>query len=207
MKTIGILGGTFDPIHNGHLQIAGQVLSKLELDEMHFLPCSVPVHRDPPLAGGAIRQKMIELAIADCAGFKLNTAELDRGGQSYMIDTLRQLREHHPSESIFLVLGVDAFSVFHHWKSPDAILSLVNLVICRRPGFDLDWSSYSECQIESLQNFRQMTNGGILELDIDETPCSSSQIKQQLRSSCPDQATNCLPETVLGYIASNHLYE
>ena len=207
MKTVGILGGTFDPIHKGHLHIAEQVLSRLNLDELHFLPCASPVHRNLPLAASCDRLQMIKLAISGCAEFRLNTTELDRGGQSYMIDTLRQIYEQGEFDSIFLVIGVDAFNGFQNWKSPDQILQLVNLVVCARPGFKLNWSNYSAQRVESVETLKRKINGCILALEIDENFCSSSQVKRQLQSSERTRATDCLPESVLNFIVSNHLYE
>lgn len=207
MKTIGILGGTFDPIHNGHLHIARQVFTNLALDEIHFLPCAIPVHREPPKVDEFHRQKMIELAIAGQSGFQLNTAELDRGGQSYMIDTLRRLCQWHQAERFYLVLGADAFSGFHLWKSSDEILELVSLVICRRPGIDFKWASYLEHRIETPSELKQKMYGCILSLEIEQTPCASSQIRQQILNGNHNQAAECLPNAVLDYIMSNQLYE
>ena len=143
MKTLGILGGTFDPVHKGHLQIAEQVLSQLGLDELHFLPCANPVHRDLPQDKNADRLQMIKLAIAGLAGFGLNTLELDRGGQSYMIDSLRQICGQGQFDRIYLVLGADAFNHFHRGKAPEEMLRLVKLVVCRRPGIAPNWSDYA----------------------------------------------------------------
>jgi nicotinate-nucleotide adenylyltransferase len=207
LKTIGILGGTFDPIHKGHLQVAEQTFSQLGLDELHFLPCATPVHRDLPRASDADRLQMIKLAIADHAGFKLNTLELVRGGRSYTIDSLRQIFEQGQYDSIYLVLGADAFKQFRSWKSPDEILQLVNLVVCRRPGVELDWSNNSSDLVDSVQALKGTRHGAILPLDIDENSCSSSLIKQQLQSSASAQTLDCLPEAVQQYIMSNHLYE
>ncbi len=207
MKTIGILGGTFDPIHKGHLQIADQVLSQLGLDELHFMPCANPVHRDLPQVNNADRLQMIKLAIAGHTGFRLNTLELDRGGQSYMIDSLRQICDQGQFDRIHLVLGADAFNVFHGWKSPDKILQLVNLIVCRRPGIELNWSNYSNQRVDSVQALKSKTHGAILALEIDENPCSSSRIKQQLQNGASAQTLDCLPEAIQQFIMSNHLYE
>jgi len=207
LKTLGILGGTFDPVHKGHLQIAEQVLSLLGLDELHFLPCANPVHRDLPQASNADRLQMIKLAIADCTRFRLNTLELERGGQSYMIDSLRQICNQGQFDRVYLVLGVDAFNDFQGWKSPDEILQLVHLLVCRRPGFDLNWSNYAKYRVDSVRALKDRKHGGILALDIDESPCSSSCIKQQLQNSVSAQTLDCLPEAVQQFIMSNHLYE
>ena len=207
MKTIGILGGTFDPVHKGHLQIAEQVLSLLDLDEVHFLPCANPVHRDLPQASNAARLQMINLAIAAHTAFRLNTLELDRGGQSYMIDSLRQFRHQGQFERIYLILGADAFNDFQSWKSPNEILHLVNLVVCRRPGIELDRSNYFGRLVDTVQALKSKAHGSILALDIDENPCSSSRIKQQLQNGASTQTLDCLPEAVHQFIKSNHLYE
>ena len=101
---IGILGGTFDPIHNGHLHIATQVSARLRLEQMQFMPCALPVHRDRPQASTADRCAMINLAIAGISNFALNTLELERGGPSYTIDSLRRMHRHTDS-ILVLVLG------------------------------------------------------------------------------------------------------
>ena len=148
---IGILGGTFDPIHTGHMQVAEQVEQRLALDEIHFLPCAIPVHRDKPRVSDANRVQMIELAIAGHSRFKLNTMELDRGGQSYMVDTLRLIRAQNLKARIVLILGADAFNQLPGWKSPDEILQLAHLVVCRRPGVELDQSIYTNHRVNSVE--------------------------------------------------------
>ena len=114
---IGILGGTFDPVHEGHFHIATQVLFRLDLEQVQFMPCALPVHRDEPHASATDRCAMIELMIADQAAFALNTLELDRSGPSYMIDSLREIRRQSDA-SLVLVLGADAFNDFASWKLP-----------------------------------------------------------------------------------------
>ncbi|MDH3859545.1 MAG: nicotinate-nicotinamide nucleotide adenylyltransferase, partial [Gammaproteobacteria bacterium] len=118
---IGILGGTFDPVHEGHFHIAMQVLNRLGLEQVQFVPCALPVHRDEPHASASERCAMIELMIADEVAFVLNTLELDRGGLSFMIDSLREIRVETGS-TLVLVLGADAFNDFASWKAPHEIL-------------------------------------------------------------------------------------
>lgn len=202
---IGILGGSFDPIHNGHMQLAEQVGLHLDLDEIHFLPCATPVHRDKPRASNADRAQMIELAIAGNKRFRLNTLELDRGGRSYMIDTLRQIRVQNPDDTIILILGVDAFNHFPSWQSPNQILQLAHLVVCRRPGAELDQSSYANQRVNSIQILSEQNHSCILPLEIDENSCSSTQVRQLLEQQ--NRANRCLPPAVYQFILSNHLYE
>jgi nicotinate-nucleotide adenylyltransferase len=160
-----------------------------------------------PRANNVDRLQMIKLAIAGHPGFRLNTLELDRGGQSYMIDSLRQICDQGQFDRIYLVLGADAFNIFHRWKSPHEILALVNLVVCRRPGIELNWSNYSDQRVDSVQALKRRTHGAILALDIDENTCSSSRIKQQLQNGASAQTLDCLAETIQQFIMSNHLYE
>jgi len=202
---IGVLGGTFDPIHLGHMQIAEQVQSRLSLDEVHFLPCAIPVHRDLPQISDTNRTQMIELAIAGNSSFRLNTLELDRGGKSYMVDTLRELRLANQSDTINLILGADAFNRFQGWRCPDVILQLAHLVVCRRPGVELDKSIYADHWVSSTQVLESQAEACILPLEIDENHCSSTQVRQRLlEQNC---AARCLPPAVFQYILSNHLYE
>lgn len=202
---IGILGGTFDPIHAGHLQIAEKVESSLALNELYFLPCATPVHRDMPQVSDAQRVQMIELAIAGNSKFRLNRLELDRGGQSYMVDTLRQIRAQNQIGTMVLILGADAFNQFHNWKSPDEILKLAHLVVCNRPGVDMDKSIYVNHWVNSVKILENSTTACILPLELDENPCSSSYVRKLLLDR--NQADRCLPSAVYQFILRNHLYE
>ena len=202
---IGILGGTFDPIHAGHMQIAEQVESSLSPDELHFLPCAIPVHRGMPQVNDAQRVRMIKLAIAGNSKFRLNLMELDRGGQSYMVDTLRQIRTQNQSVTIFLILGADAFNQFQSWKSPDEILQLAHLVVCRRPGVEIDKSIFASHWVNSAEILARRSGACILPLEIDENPCSSTYVRELLLER--NKADRCLSPAVYQYILRNHLYE
>jgi nicotinate-nucleotide adenylyltransferase len=201
---IGILGGTFDPIHMGHVHVAEQVQSRVLLDEIHFLPCAIPVHRDTPRVSDANRVQMIELAIARNSRFRLNTLELDRGGQSYTVDTLRQIKARNQTDTIILILGADAFNQFSGWKSPREILQLVHLVVCKRPGVELDKSIYADHWINSAKKLRGQTQSCILPVEIDENPCSSTHVRKLMLEN---QADRCLAPAVYQFIVRNHLYE
>ena len=205
MNMIGIFGGTFDPIHAGHLQIAEQVESSLPLSELHFLPCATPVHRDMPQVSDAQRVKMIELAIAGNNMFRVNHLELDRGGQSFMVDTLRQIKAQNQAGIRVLILGADAFNQFHNWKSPDEILQLAHLVVCRRPGVDMDTSIYANHWVSSVKMLESSTGACILPLEVDESPCSSTYVRKLL--SDRNQVDRCIPPAVYQFILRNHLYE
>ena len=205
MKTIGILGGTFDPVHRGHISLAQQAQQSLKLGQIQFLPCSVPVHRKQPLAGAEHRLLMLQQAIEGRKNWQVNTVELDRGGPSYMVDSLRLIREMQTNDSLVLLLGVDAFNAFDRWKSPEEILSLSHLVVCRRPGVDADNSIFSSRQTDDPALIQKRLGGHILFLDIDENHCSSTGVRQALLRN--ESVSDCLPPKVVEYIHQHQLYE
>lgn len=131
---IGILGGTFDPIHNGHIQIAELVLKALQLERIEFIPCFQPPHRHPPIASAADRLAMVKLAIQSHPHFYANEIEMDRQGISYSVDTLIALRKQMRHQPLCFILGADAFSAFHHWHEWRKVSALVHLIIIGRPS-------------------------------------------------------------------------
>ena len=205
MKTIGILGGTFDPVHQGHISLAQQAQKSLKLEQIQFLPCSIPVHRNQPLASAEDRLVMLEQAIAGCKNWQVNTVELDRDGPSYMVDSLRLIRDVHGRDSLILLLGVDAFNAFYSWKSPEEILTLSHVVVCRRPGVEVDKSIFASQQTNNPDLLNTRTGGHILFLDIDENHCSSSSVRQALLKN--ESVSDCLSPTVARYIQQHQLYE
>ena len=135
MKPVGVFGGTFDPIHYGHLRTAFELLQALRLDEVRFIPCSDPPHRGKTFASAAERLRMVALAIDGQEGFVADDRELARGGPSYSIDTLLALREEFPQRSLGLILGMDAFLGLHTWYRWDEILDVAHIVVAHRPGW------------------------------------------------------------------------
>ena len=131
---IGIFGGTFDPIHYGHLRPAQEAMQKLALAELRFVPAAQPPHRPPPLASAAQRLAMIELAIRDLPGFRADDRELQRGGLSYTVLTLESLRAELGNTPLCLLVGADQFRNFETWHRWQEIPDLVHLVVLNRPG-------------------------------------------------------------------------
>ena len=205
---IGILGGTFDPIHLGHLHIASQVTTRLGLQQLQFMPCAQPVHRDRPRASAAQRCCMIELAIEEQPVFVLNDLELQRGGPSYSIDSLREIRRQNARrqdrQSLVLILGADAFNGFANWKSPDQILELAHLVVCGRPGVEIDNAIFGDHRVEASGELASRRAGGILALAVDAIDCSSSRVRRALEmGKTPRQY---LTTKVADYIDEHNLY-
>ena len=133
---IGVLGGTFDPIHLGHLIIAEEARDRLDLEEVCFVPARDPwMKAGQPLTSGHDRLSMARLAMEDNPFFRVSTLELERPGPSYTVDTLRELQEDYgPEAQLFFILGSDAFVRFDEWKDPEGILGLATLVVVDRPG-------------------------------------------------------------------------
>lgn len=201
---IGILGGTFDPVHRGHLHVATQLLARLQLERLQFMPCAQPVHRDPPHATPEQRRAMIELAIGQHPGLELNPLELERGGPSYSVDSLHAIRREEGT-GLALILGSDAFNGFARWKQPREILRLAHLVICHRPGSRPDPALFAEARVDSAAELRARPAGGILLLEIDANDCASSTIRASLAAG--EDRSDCLDPGVAAYIKQHQLYE
>ena len=199
----GILGGTFDPVHRGHLHVAFQVLALLEPTEIQFMPCAQPVHRDPPRAAGEHRCAMLELAIAQHPRFRVNSLEIERGGPSYTVESLQDLRARTDS-SLALILGSDAFNGFPSWENPERILELAHLVICHRPGAPLDVDLYRERRVESASDLAQRPSGSILVLAIEPNHCASSDLRRRIAAG--EDTDDCLSAEVAAYIRQHRLY-
>jgi nicotinate-nucleotide adenylyltransferase len=136
-RKIGILGGTFDPIHMGHLVLAEQVKEKLKLDQVIFIPCNSPPHKTRrKLSPTKDRFCMTQLALEDNPFFSVSDIELKRRGLSYTVDTLKQLKILHPDSKIYFLTGSDVLNEIYTWKDPEKIYKLVKVVIAKRPGFD-----------------------------------------------------------------------
>lgn len=205
MNTVGIFGGTFDPVHNGHISLVRQAQAELSLDSIHFLPCAIPVHRDLPLASDEDRVQMLKLAIAGESRWLVNTVEIDREGPSYMVDSLQLVRQKQPRDILILLLGVDAFNAFQRWRLPETILELAHLVVCRRPDVIPDREVFSEHYCNNPALLSTDRCGHIFFLDIEENPCSSSHVRQSLLQS--GSAPDCLSPGVSRYIQQHRLYE
>jgi nicotinate-nucleotide adenylyltransferase len=150
MRPIGIFGGTFDPIHYGHLRTAFEMLQALEFHEVRFMPCGDPPHRGTTFASAKQRLRMVELAIAGQPGFIADDREIRRDGPSYSIDTLLSLREEFPDRALGLIVGMDAFLGLPGWHRWDAILDAAHIIVAHRPGWKApDMGSLGEMITES----------------------------------------------------------
>lgn len=135
MRPIGVFGGTFDPIHYGHLRSAFEMLQALALDEVRFVPCGDPPHRGVTYASADMRLELVRRAVDGQDAFTVDDRELRRGGPSYTIDTLAELRTEFPGRSLGLIVGMDAFLGLPGWHRWEDILATAHIVVAHRPGW------------------------------------------------------------------------
>ena len=135
-EPIGVFGGTFDPIHYGHLRTAYELLQALRLAEMRFLPAGNPPHRSGTVAPAALRLAMVEAAVTGVAGFSVDAREVHKTTPSYTVETLAELRQELPGRSLCLVVGMDAFLGLTGWHEWQRLVELALLVVAHRPGWD-----------------------------------------------------------------------
>ncbi|WP_024851748.1 nicotinate-nucleotide adenylyltransferase [Hydrogenovibrio kuenenii] len=204
-RLIGINGGTFDPIHFGHLRPALEVLNALHLDEMRFVPAYQPVHRDTPQVSAEQRCEMIELAIKNQPKFKLDRIEIEMGGPSYMVQTLEKLKQQESDAMLVLMMGTDAFAKFDTWRDWQRILKLANLVVTHRPGEPVP----SEGEIGRIFHHRWVPNltqeaGQIVDLPITQLDLSATALRSYLTHG--DPVDYLMPESVARYIKEHKLY-
>jgi nicotinate-nucleotide adenylyltransferase len=206
---IGILGGTFDPIHYGHLRTALDVQQALGLDEVRFIPLCGAVHRDQPETPAELRLRMVRTAIAGEPAFVADDRELQRAGDSYTIDTLVSLRQDFPSQPLCLLLGMDAFNGFAEWRQPEEILRLAHLVVMHRPGL-LEPNDVRAREILSAHRCDQVSalreqNAGLIHpLGVTQLEISSTRIRSLIAAD--RNPRYLLPEPVLELIRETGLY-
>lgn len=135
MRPMGVFGGTFDPIHFGHLRTAFEMLQALRFHDVRFIPCGDPPHRGTTFASAALRLRMVEVAVARQDGFVVDDRELRRDGPSYTIDTLHSLREDFSDRPLGLIVGMDAFLGLPSWHRWDEILETAHIIVAHRPGW------------------------------------------------------------------------
>lgn len=135
---LGILGGTFNPVHYGHLRSAEEVRERFALERIIFIPASIPPHKTEDLIPFHHRYRMVELAVADNQCFSVSDIEGKRSGKSYSVETLELLMEKESDREFFFIVGSDAFSQFKTWRRPYDILKMTNIIVMERPGFPIE---------------------------------------------------------------------
>lgn len=198
---IGILGGSFDPPHVGHLWIAEAVREFHKLDEIRWIPAAIsPLKPDGPVASNEQRRQMLGLAISGCENYRLDDRELKRGDVSYTLDTLQELKKELPDAEFFLIMGSDSLASIQHWHQPERLLELVTLVVLQRAADDnVDFSVLSGLASETdIQRIREsQVTMPLIEL-------SSSELRQRVGKGQSIRFRT--PRSVEAFIKAEKLY-
>lgn len=206
MQPIGIFGGTFDPIHFGHLRTAFELWQALHLTEVRFVPASNPPNRDEPLADAALRLAMVKAAIAGQAAFVVDDREMRRSGVSYSVDTLGELRAEYPDRSLCLLLGMDAFLGLPNWHRWRELFDLAHVVVAHRPGWKAPtMGPLGEVMVDrgtgTVRELHDKTAGRIYVLAVTQLEISSTELRQLIvaghdpRYLVPDEVRAIIRET------------
>ncbi len=206
---IGILGGTFDPIHHGHLRLALEMLDGIGLDEVRLIPARQPPHRDQPVARAEDRRAMLEAAVKATPGLSVDTRELARDGPSYTVDTLISFREEFPGRALCLIVGMDAFCELDTWRRWQRLPELAHIGIARRPGASMPESGrpaelLREHGIDNPGLLGQKGSGYMLVRDIPPLDITATRIRSLLAAGRNPRFL--LPDAVLDVIHKRGLY-
>jgi nicotinate-nucleotide adenylyltransferase len=209
MRPIGVFGGTFDPVHYGHLRTAFEMLQALRFAEVRFIPCGDPPHRGETCADARQRYEMVRAAVAGQPGFVVDDRELKRRGPSYSIDTLVELRGEHPDCSIGLIVGMDAFLGLPRWHRWDEILSVAHIVVAHRPGWrapDLGplGELLDECGTLRVDDLHESTHGRIHIHAVTQLEISSTEIRELVEAGRDPRFL--MPDEVRHVIATTRCY-
>ncbi|OUR74428.1 nicotinate-nicotinamide nucleotide adenylyltransferase [Methylophaga sp. 41_12_T18] len=206
-SAIGILGGTFDPVHFGHLRPALDVADQLGLEQIHLIPCAVPPHRETPLATAQQRVALLLLAIKNNPRFVVDERELQREGPSYTIDTLRSLRQEFPAKPLYLLVGTDAFMGIQSWHEWQQLLELTHIVVMQRP----DETTAMPDALASWYQQHLVTNddvnlaGKIIPVKVTQLSISATQIRTSIANGASPQYL--LPDAVISLVDMLGLYQ
>jgi len=199
LRRIGVLGGTFDPIHYGHLFIAEEARVRIPLERVLFVPAAQPPHkaRTTITAPEHHRLRMVELAIASNPYFEISRVDIDRPGPHYSVDMIPLLQEEYgPQTQFYFIMGLDSLSEIPTWHEPSRLLELCHLAVASREGYDAD--------LQALEKMLPGISARTLLLDTPELEISSTDIERRIKEGLPIKYL--LPEAVGEYIYAHRLY-
>ncbi len=196
---VGVLGGTFDPIHRGHIMVAEEVKARLNLAEVLFVPTAqTPLKEDSSVSSVEHRVQMVLLAIADYPYLKLSNIEINRAGPSYTVDTIAELRDRYGTENgLFFILGWDSLAQLPQWKEPSRLVQMCHLVAVPRPGYSLPDLKSLEAGVPGLSR-------SLIVLDKPEVDISATEIRERVAQGL--SIRHLVPEPVAEYIRKHKLY-
>ena len=200
MKT-GLYGGTFDPVHNGHIEIAKAALAQFQLDELWFIPAKIPPHKmNKSITCEKRRLQMLELALEGLeSSFQINTCELDRKSTSFTYISLGELKKQFPENDFYFIMGEDSLKDFETWRHPEIISNLANIIVAPRSEPDKDERSFY------TEKYKNKFHSEIYFLDMPFIDVSSTRIKERI--SLDQEIKHLVPDKVYDYIFRNHLYK
>ncbi|MCH7760184.1 nicotinate-nucleotide adenylyltransferase [candidate division TA06 bacterium] len=199
MSRLGVFGGTFDPIHSGHLRVAEEVRNYLHLEKILFLPSFRPPHKlEEEISEAQTRYEMVVLALEDHPQFEVSDMEIRKGGISFTVETLTVLRKSCPKTELFLIMGIDQLIEMETWKDPKTIFQLAHVVVMSRPGYKRE--KIVDRRPETLEWQSKM-----LWVEVSPIEISSTMIRERIRRSEPVQ--DLLPQKVEDYILQKGLYK
>lgn len=209
LEPLALFGGTFDPVHYGHLRCADEVRQKLGLKALYLLPAGHPPHRGAPQATVEQRLDMLQLACREFPFLRIDDRETRRSGPSYMVDTLKEMRTGNEDQPILLLVGQDAANLLHTWFHWERLFELANIVILTRPGSHGQYTPELAEQIQnrSVSDVQDLLNSGagsVFHLQVESIDISASKIKRIIRSGRYPESM--LPAPILEYIRQNRLY-
>ena len=196
---IGVYGGSFDPIHLGHLKTAKFIKNELGLNRILLLPCNQPVHRQPLHYSASQRLEILNLALKDFSELEVDTSEINRGGDSYMIDTLKDLKVKLNNESICLVIGMDSFVNFKSWKNWDEFSKIVHLIVLPREGKQPIEKALETFEVSSdIKQIKSEANGFLYFSKLEMINISSTAVRGRISES--QSLDKFLPKSVINYL-------
>ena len=204
---IGLLGGTFDPIHYGHLRVALEVKELFSLTELRLIPSATPPHRQQPAASALMRSEMLALAVQNQPGLRVDTRELARSGASYTVDTLSSLREEFPDASLLLFIGADAFLHLTQWYRWPHLFDYAHVVVMTRPGFIIEAVDcfFSDRLVHARETLAQTRAGKLFFQAVTPLDISATAIRRMIAEK--QNPGFLLPDAVIEYIQQNQLYQ
>lgn len=209
MTPLGIFGGTFDPIHFGHLRTAFELLDALRFGEVRFVPAGNPPHRDVPLADAELRLALVAAAVADQPGFVVDDREVRRAGPSYAVLTLRELRAEFPDRPLCLLLGMDAFLGLPQWHEWREIPQLAHVVVAHRPGWRAPdggplGDMLARCRTDRVDDLHEARAGRIYIHSVTQLEISSTELRDLLAAG--QDPRYLVPEAVRTAIRTTGCY-
>ena len=196
---IGVYGGSFDPVHFGHLKTANSIKNELNFERLFLLPCFEPVHKNSLHYSSIERLKMLSLAIKEFPSLEIDTREIDRGGSSFMIDTLIELLEEFKENNICLIIGMDSFISFKTWKKWDQFASLVHLIVLPRNSGKPPQNSLDTFELAIDKNDLKIKPNGLLYFSNSELiDISSTDIRDRIASN--QNLDGLMPSSVINFL-------